>query len=358
MTARLTRPVAVALVLLLGALLIWAVILPVAPVSMATETAPYNDARLYADIVAAVAGGKNYYLAVADLHRAHGYPLQPFFAVRLPSLAWAAALLGWPVLRAIAFLLLMAGGLTWFSALQPEHGWGELLSGLLFAVVLGGAMESANGMLFMHESWVGLLLFPALPILWAWPDRWPIAWILAALALVLRELALPFVLLAGAHALVRRDWQQLAAWTGLVATFAVIVALHRAQVLTVARADDMASAGWHSLGGPSQFVGAAIQSSSLQLLPPAIARMAALLPLFGFLALRGPRALLVWLWFAGMALAIALFARPDNVYWGFVLMPAYMIGLALVPRLIWDIGQGLAGKRGNGPLIAREIRAD
>ena len=336
MTARLTRPFALALALLLGMLMIWAVILPSAPVSMAPETATYNDARLYADIAAEVARGKNYYQAVADLHRAHGYPLQPFIAVRLPTLSWASALLGWPVLRGIAWLLLIAGGLTWSPRFSPQCP-GRTGGGLLFAVVLGGAMVSADGLVFMHEGWVGLLLFPALPILWRWPDRWPLAWILAAVALALRELALPFVLLAGAHALVRRDSSQAAAWAGLVAAFAVAMALHRAQVLAVTQSGDMVSAGWNSMGGPSQFVGAVIQSSSLQLLPAPLARMAGLLPLFGFLALRGPRAMLVWTWFAGMALAIALFARPDNVYWGFVVMPAYMIGLAFVPRLIRDI---------------------
>jgi hypothetical protein len=126
--------------------------------------------------------------------------------------------------------------------------------------------------------------------------------------------------------------------------FALAMVLHRAQVLAVTRPGDMASTGWSAMSGLSQLVGSVTMSSSLQLLPPQLARMAAMLPLVGWLALRGPRALLVWLWFAGMALAIALFARPDNLYWGFVLMPAYMIGLAFVPRLIVDLWHGLAGK--------------
>lgn len=344
MTARLTRPLALALVLLLAGLMIWAVILPEAPVAMAKDTATYNDINLYEDIAAAVAQGKNYYQAVADLHRTHGYPLQPFLVVRLPTLAYTAALIGWPVLRGIAMLLLIAGGLTWFAALRSLHARGEQLAALLAAVFLGGGMIAAERLVFMHEGWVGLLLFPALPLLWRWPHRWPLALLLGAMALALRELALPFVLLAGANAIVRRDWRQAAAWAGLVALFAAGMAVHRAQVLAVTRPGDIASFGWNALGGLSQLVGAVIQSSSLQLLPAPLARVLALLPLFGWLALRGPNALLVWLWFAGMALAIALFARPDNVYWGFVLMPAYVIGLSLVPRLIVDLWHGFAGR--------------
>ncbi|MEO6716610.1 MAG: hypothetical protein ABIM50_05110 [Novosphingobium sp.] len=123
------------------------------------------------------------------------------------------------------------------------------------------------------------------------------------------------------------------------------MALHRAQVLAVTRPGDIASFGWSAMGGLSQLTGSVNQSSALQLLPAPLARMLAVLPLFGWLALRGPNALLVWLWFAGMALAIALFARPENVYWGFVLMPTYMIGLALLARLAADLWHGLAGNR-------------
>lgn len=343
MTARLTRPLALALAALLAAALAWAVILPPAPVAMAKDTTSYNDINLYEDVAAAVAQGKPYYPAVADLHRAHGYPLQPFLVVRLPTLAQGAALLGWPLLRGLALALLIGGGLAWFAALETAHKRSELAAALVFAVVLGGGMVAADGLVVMHDGWVGLLLFPALPLLWRWPNRWPLAWLLAALALAVRELALPFVLLAGANALMRRDWRQTAAWAGLAALFAAGLAVHRAQVLAVTRPGDLASYGWSAMGGLSQLAGAVIHSSSLQLLPARLARVLALLPLFGWLALRGPGAMLVWLWFAGMALAIALFSRPDNLYWGFVLMPAYAIGLALVPRLIGDMRSAISG---------------
>jgi hypothetical protein len=324
--------------------MIWAMIVPAAPVAMAKDMSTYNDVNLYEDVAAAVARGKSYYQTVADLHRAHGYPLQPFYVVRLPTMAWLAALLGWPALRAIAMLLLVGGGLTWFAALRSLHTRAEQLAALTFAVMLGGGAVASEQLISMHEGWVGLLLFPALPLLWRWPNRWPVALLLAAMALALRELALPFVLLAGAYALVRRDWKQAAAWGLLVGLFAVGMALHRAQVLGVTQPGDMASTGWSAMGGLSQLASSVTLSSSLQLLPVPLARMAALLPLLGWLALRGPRALLVWLWFVGMALAIALFARPDNVYWGFAVMPGYMIGLALVPRLMADLWHGFAGK--------------
>ena len=84
-------------------------------------------------------------------HPAARLSLQPFVAVRLPTLSWAAALLGSPVLRRITWLLLIAGGLAWFAALQTSHRRGELVAGLLFAVILGGAMVLADGLVFMHR---------------------------------------------------------------------------------------------------------------------------------------------------------------------------------------------------------------
>ncbi|ODU84463.1 MAG: hypothetical protein ABT10_03610 [Novosphingobium sp. SCN 63-17] len=44
----------------------------------------YTDGRLYHDIAAQVAQGKPYHQAAAELHRAHRYPLKPFFTIARP----------------------------------------------------------------------------------------------------------------------------------------------------------------------------------------------------------------------------------------------------------------------------------
>src|SRR6187402_729926 len=46
-----------------------------------------GDAALYRQISARVAAGEDYYHAAAVEHRASDYPLKPFTAVRLPTLA-------------------------------------------------------------------------------------------------------------------------------------------------------------------------------------------------------------------------------------------------------------------------------
>ena len=55
----------------------------------------------------------------------------------------------------------------------------------------------------------------------------------AALALAIREHALPFVLLLGAMAVWRRDWKEAAAWGALVAVFCGAMALGRLETLAI-----------------------------------------------------------------------------------------------------------------------------
>ena len=89
------------------------------------------------------------------------------------------------------------------------------------------------------------------------------------------------------------------------------------------------------MGGRAQVAGSVTLSSALQLVPAPLARILALLPLLGLLALRGTTAWFVWTWFAGMALAIALFARPGHAVWGFGMWPWYVIGRAWVAYCGW-----------------------
>jgi hypothetical protein len=58
----------------------------------------------------------------------------------------------------------------------------------------------------------------------------------------------------------------------------------------------------------------------------------ALVPLLGWLGLRGRTGLFCFALYAGYGLMIALFPRPDNFYWGAIVQPAWFVGLAFLPR--------------------------
>jgi hypothetical protein len=83
---------------------------------------------------------------------------------------------------------------------------------------------------------------------------------------------------------------------------------------------------------------AALARFSVMLYLPAwLAGPLALLPLLGWIGLGGRMGLFASLWFGGMLLALALFARPDNAYWIVLILPAYAAGLAFVPRALADL---------------------
>ena len=61
-----------------------------------------------------------------------------------------------------------------------------------------------------------------------------------------------------------------------------------------------------------------------------------MLPLLGRAALGGRMGTLALGWFAGFLLFVSLFARLENFYWMGLVVPAYGVGRAFVPRAIVD----------------------
>lgn len=305
----------------------------------------YTDKRLYRDITAEVVRGAPYYAAATRLQRSHGYPLKPAVTVRLPTLTLAGAALGWGWLRAIAFALLAAGSLAWIFALRGRAGWPERLAA--GALILGGAGMLTGDPLIIHERWAGLFLGLALAFRVGRREAWPWALAAAGAALAVRELALPFVLLALTFAMLERRWREAVGWTALVTAFAGLMALHLHAVAAQVLPGDAESAGWTAFGGPRMALAAIVESSPLQYLPFAPAAVLAVLPLAGWLGLGGRAGLFCLTLFAGYALMFALFARPDNFYWGAIVQPAWFVGLAFLPRAAVRSWRALRGNRAN-----------
>ncbi len=73
-----------------------------------------TDLAMYREIVAHMEAGQGYYQAAAEAHRASGYPLFPFYSVRLPTLATFNALVGPIGSLLVAILLVLIAALVWF----------------------------------------------------------------------------------------------------------------------------------------------------------------------------------------------------------------------------------------------------
>jgi hypothetical protein len=295
-----------------------------------------GDVELYRRITRRVAEGESFYVASLDEQRQHNYPTQPFVTVRPPTLATITATIGSPAGKVVSGGLFIVCLALWLWRLEkagvsiPERGLA-----MVAMAVFGITLFRDSAMLF-HEVIAGLLLAIALALIRAEGKWWPVL-LLAALALSIREMALPFVLLWAVFAAFDRNWKGVAAALGVVALFAVGMMFHAQAVAVHVLPTDLKSPGWDAFNGPRLPFYAMAKLTALVLLKPWVAAPLAMLPLVGWLALGGRLGLFASLWFFGYFLMLALFARTNNNYWVLMVLPAYAIGFALLPRALWEL---------------------
>lgn len=300
-----------------------------------------GDMALYARIHARMAAGEDYYTAALAEQRASGYPTRPFVAVRLPTLAWLQAVIGPDGVRWLALALSGAAIAALWRRAEPLASREErIIASALLAAGGGAALSSVAG--YDHDFITGVLLTVAL--LAYRPHRWGPALLAAAAALVVRELAAPFVLLWLAFAIGDKRWREAAALSGVLAVFALALFFHAHAVEAARLPGDLASQGWSARDGFALPLAGLGQLTGLRHFPPVLAAPLAILPLVGWAGLGGRMGLFALLWFAGLATMMALFARPANYYWIELALPAYAIGLAFAPRALGElIGRLTAG---------------
>ncbi|BBC74451.1 conserved hypothetical protein [Altererythrobacter sp. B11] len=306
-----------------------------------------GDYKLYQRTLSRMRAGEGYYAAAESEQRAHGYPTRPFVTVRTPTMAWLALTLGLPALKIVAILLLLANVAAWVVALEGRS-W--LVERAAAALALGvfGVLAFFPLVGLTHEMFAGLLLSLALAL--HRPHRWWPSLLLAGMALAIREMALPFVLLWGAFALDARRWRESLGLALLLAAFAAGMAVHAHFVALHRLPGDLVSDGWEGMLGLANFIGPLVTTTLVGALPGWLAGPLALLPLLGWAAVRGRLGLFALLWSAGYMVLLSVFARPDNFYWVLLVLPAYGIGIVFVPRALADL---LAAALRRGRPLAR-----
>ncbi len=300
-----------------------------------------TDLQLYDRIAERVAGGENYYRVAVEEQRARDFPVRPGLAVRLPTLAFVTAALGPMGMMALAALLGFATLSAWWFRLERVPGGTEHRTYILLLIVIGAATGFKPQYLVLHEVWAGVLLALALAL--HRRSRWWGAWIAAALALSVRELALPFVLLLGTLAFVRGNRKQALAWAGLVALFAAGMAVHLLEVSVLTSAADPASPSWLTFRGLGGWLENIVLSSPLYLLPDWLAGPLALLPLLGWAGWKCDLGVTGFLLCLGYGVAFMIAGREANFYWALVVMPVWFVGYALLPRTLaglWNAARG------------------
>ena len=351
------------LLLVLAVLLVLAAIVPIAagtmekPVvgfveavaggeaSAAAERPRDDDLALYDRVIQRIGRGENYYAAAADEHRKSHYPLRPGVAVRLPTLAYLDLWLGdrgqgaqvlVPGELAAALALLLAVVWTWWRRLGDEPG-GAPFQRIGTALMFMGASLGLNRYYFvLHELWAGMLI--ALSLALHRPgQRWLGAVLAAALALAIREHALPYVMLMAALALWRRDWKESAAWGALIAVFLAGMAVHLHFVAQQVRPGDVVGPAWLVLRGLSGWLSNVVLSSNLRFLWHQVSGPLVILMVLGWAGWKTSLGTTATLLYLGYGLLFMIAGRADNFYWGAVIAPAMFVGLAFVPRALQSL---------------------
>jgi hypothetical protein len=291
-----------------------------------------GDLALYRRVTVRMIDGASYYPAAADEHRKAGYPLRPFITVRMVVLVLFAALAWWLRLRRI----------TDATTLQPVICLLVVGMGLVTFVAAADLVAS-------HEVWAATLLALSWAMWGGFRDpafvdslrNWLPSVVLATFAVLIRETALPFMLLMAAFAVWHRRWRETAAWGAAVLVFSACLLLHADQVATVVTTADQMSPGWANFSGWPFFVLAMHGATGLRVLPEWMAPFFVPLIMLGWASWRSgggsDTSAFGCLLFAGYALMFMVLGRPDNWYWGLLLSPLFPLGLLFAPQAIADL---------------------
>ncbi len=287
-------------------------------------------------MIARIQGGESYYPAVVDEQRKVGFPLKPGLAVRLPTLAYVEAAIGQDGEKYLAVFLFAAVMLSWRHLLGSEPG-AQQRRGWMFGLILIGAVLGLNVFFYrMHELFAGMLL--AISFGLHRPGRWIGSLIFAALALSVRELALPFVGLMAGAAVWRREWREAAAWIALIAVFFVALAIHLRIVDSYFQPGDEISKSWLALRGFSGWLSSVVLSGNLRWFPHWIAGPMVVLTMLGWAGWKSHTGTIGALLYLGYGLSFTVAGRNENWYWAMMITPVMFAGLAFTPmaaRSLW-----------------------
>jgi len=301
------------------------------------------DVVLYEAIVDGVRHGGNYYQVTAEALRAGDYPLRPFVTFRLPTLAVAQAALPERAVVAMLWVLAAAVFVAWYARLTPAFARAPPRL-IAMALLAGGMMAFVQPELaHFHEVWAGLLV--ALSLALRRPGRWIEAAAFGLAAVLIRETAALYIGVMAVVALAEGERREAAGWALVAVVLAVAVALHAHAVAQVVRPLDPASPGWSGMLGFGFFVRTMSVSTALALAPLWLAAPLVALSLAGWASWREPLGLRVFGTLAAYTLLLSLFGRTDTFYWGLLVAPVLLVGVAFALDGMRDLFGGALDRR-------------
>jgi hypothetical protein len=304
----------------------------------ASATAP--DLALYGQVIREVRAGGDYYEVARETIPQFGFPISSPLNWRLPTYAWLLSRLPnkcW-IQAALLLLGILALGLSYTAERRRSSLGGAVLTTLgMFGVVRWVFDGEAY---LAQEVWAGILIAVSVAChaLGSNSNWWRLAAVAAGvLALLFRELALPYCLVAGALAAWNRRWLEAALWALGIAAFVGLFAWHvlqvhaqlsHAQLPATEHAAGAGLAQWLRFGG-LDFVLLTLRMNGLLFAAPAAVLWLYLIGTLGGLARQtDDTSRLACLSGLLFILAFAVVGRPENFYWGLVCAPLLPWGLA------------------------------
>jgi hypothetical protein len=286
-----------------------------------------GDVALYRAEIDRIQSGESYYSAAATELRARGYPMRSVFNWRTPLPMWLIGVLPDVVFgKALLCGLGLAALVLSFGWLAREGGMAVSLAGVLS--LCGAMLPCLLGDLFvMPVLWSGVLIALSLALLAAGRTWLGVA--AGSLALVVRDLAGPFVVVMLGLALCRRRFKEAAGWSAGLAVYVLFFLWHAVQVQALQLPGDKAqAASWVQLGGLAFVVSAVQMNGWLLVLPQWVAAIYFPLALLGFAAWRGPDGERAGFVAAAYVLLFGFVGQDFNQYWGSLIAPLLCLGFA------------------------------
>lgn len=308
-----------------------------------------EDLLLYERIIARVAAGSDYHEAAITEQRSANYPVRPFVTIRLPTLAILIAHLGFPAAQMLVVGIAGAALLAWRHRFVAAGCARSRAMVLVLILASGLTPVATRHYVTLHEIWAGALI--ALSLGLHNPKSWLPSLMVAALALAVRELAVPFLLLMLAFAAYARRYAEMTAWALLLLCYGVALAAHADAISALVGPHDPSSPPWVQFGGLNAAFDFAWRTSVFRGLSPFLAFPLITLSLFGWLSWRSETGMITSLLILGYLLAFALTGRSNNFYWGLMIAPLLAVGLGFVIPALSDLSRVLRAPKLDSPPV-------
>jgi hypothetical protein len=291
-----------------------------------------EDLRCYLSIVERIRSGEGYYQAAYRELTSRGYPTGSTFNWRPPLLGWVFGQL--PDLRfarAAAILLSLLTVWLWIGLSSREVSFGKVATGSF--LLLGMPIYSFLPDIYLsHEYWAGALITLSI-FSYAKKWRW-LAVTAGLLALLIRELAFPFVAAMALLSVCERKFKESLIWAAGILAFFAMMAIHSVHIKEITALDNAYRyRDWLAFGGWTFILNTSRMHPYLFLLPSWLTAALVPMALLGLSGWKGPFGTRIGVT-VGIYICLFLFiGQPFNRYWGVLYANLLLLGFLNLPEV-------------------------